>query len=200
MLTLTLKGRGAAGGEDTTRIINSLFSKFRTYLKRHLGFAPTYIRVLEYQKNGNAHLHVLLNQFILQDWISDTWAALGGGKVVWIKRRRMRDPSHYLSKYLTKAIMLSAPKRTRRVTTSRDIKLNPKQRSELVWSLLHFPISILYEEYRTSANHVCYDAEGNVIGFEAIIPPLDNVGDLSSDRLQVVPDHANTNRNPEIFR
>ena len=116
LLTLTLDPK-KLNGEDSTRYINRLFRHFRTYLKRKLHRAPKYIRILEHQKNGNAHLHILLNGYIPQEWISNAWASLGGGQIVDIRRVTMRSVSHYLSKYLTKQMLLSAPKRSRRVTT-----------------------------------------------------------------------------------
>jgi hypothetical protein len=127
MLTLTLDP-SKLSGQDSARYISEVFADFRIYMKRRLGINPKYIRVLETQKNGTAHLHILLNCYLKQSWVSETWAALGGGKIVDIRRVDMHRASHYLSKYLTKEMLLSAPKRTRRVTTSRSIKLNPKER------------------------------------------------------------------------
>ncbi len=54
LLTLTLDPE-KLNGEDSTQYINRLFRHFRTYLKRKLHRSPTYIRILEHQKNGNAH-------------------------------------------------------------------------------------------------------------------------------------------------
>src|SRR4051812_17345825 len=39
--------------------INECFGKFRIYLKRKYGIAPTYIRVLEFHKSGLPHFHIL---------------------------------------------------------------------------------------------------------------------------------------------
>ncbi len=94
---------------------------------------------------------------------------MGGGKIVDIRRVDMHRASHYLSKYLTKEMLMSAPQRTRRVTTSRSIKLNPKQKTDSIWRLIHMPIEILYKHYRCTANNVLYDVEGNVTGFESVV-------------------------------
>ena len=169
MLTLTLDGKKLKG-EDSTRYINRIFKHFRTYLKRKLGRPPTYIRIVEYQKNGNAHLHILLNGYVPQMWISNAWASLGGGKIVDIRRVTMHNVSHYLSKYLTKQMLLSAPKRSRRVTTSRGLKLNPKILTEWSWSLVGVPIGRLYEFHWKQASDVQRDAEGNVTGFDLTFP------------------------------
>jgi hypothetical protein len=169
LLTLTLDPKKLEG-EDSTRYINKVFAHFRIYLKRKLKHSPKYIRVLEHQKNGNAHLHLLLNDYIRQEWIADAWSALGGGRVVDIRRVTMRNVSHYLSKYLTKQMLLSAPKRTRRVTTSRGLVLNPKLRTEYTWNLISIPIGRLYDVYWKEATNVCRDAESNVTGFELEFP------------------------------
>jgi hypothetical protein len=169
MLTLTLDPEKLRG-EDSARYINKIFAHFRTYLKRKLGRSPKYIRVLELQKNGNAHLHVLLNDYIRQEWIVEAWSALGGGRIVDIRRVTMRKVSNYLSKYVTKQMLLSAPKRTRRVTTSRGLKLNPKLQSEYTWNLVSIPISRLHEFYWKQAINVSLDAEGNVNAFDLEFP------------------------------
>ena len=139
-------------------------------MKRRLGVNPKYIRVLEYQKKGTAHLHIVLNCYLKQSWVSDAWAALGGGKIVDIRRVDMHRVSNYLSKYLTKEMLMSAPKRARRVTTSRTIKLNPKKVSDSKWRLLHQPIENLYKHYLCTVNNAQYDVEGNVYAFESILP------------------------------
>lgn len=170
LLTLTLDP-GKLNGKDSTRHINEVFAYFRTYLKRKLGHSPKYIRVLEYQKNGRAHLHVLLGKHVQQRWVSEAWAALGGGKVVDIRRVSMRKVSHYLSKYLTKEMILSAPKRSRRVTTSRGITLNPKKQSPDTWTLIRIPIDVLYRIHWKAAEDITRDKEGNVASFDVPIPP-----------------------------
>jgi hypothetical protein len=169
LLTLTLDPK-KLNGEDSTLYINRIFRHFRVYLKRKLHRSPQYIRILEHQKNGNAHLHILLNAYIPQAWISSAWASLGGGKIVDVRHVSMQKVSHYLSKYLTKEMLLTAPKRSRRVTTSRGLKLNPKILTEWKWNLVSVPITRLYEVYWKSACDVKRDAEDNVTGFERALP------------------------------
>jgi hypothetical protein len=169
LLTLTLDVP-KLNGQDSTRYINEVFADFRTYLKRKLGKTPKYIRVLEYQKSGIAHLHVLLDTFLDQSWISETWDGLGGGRIVDIRRVDMHRVSHYLSKYLTKEMLMLAPSRARRVTTSRTIQLNPKKNSDWIWRLIHIPIQYLYEVHKCTANNVLYDIEGDLTGFESSLP------------------------------
>jgi hypothetical protein len=59
--------------------------------------------------------------------------------------------SRYLSKYLTKDLLLSAPKGTRRITTARGIKLFPKYESGIVWEFLRDSIWLLLASHRAAA-------------------------------------------------
>lgn len=131
-LTLTLDPKKLDSVENVVRYLREIFSEFRVYLFRKFGKVKiNYIAVLEFHAGGGPndgvpHLHILLDTYIEQAWISKTWGAIGGGERVWIKAVSVVNASRYLSKYLTKDLMLSAPKKTRRITTSRSIKLNPK--------------------------------------------------------------------------
>jgi hypothetical protein len=113
---------------------------FRTYLKRKYGECPAYICVLEYTQSGRPHLHVLLDRYIPQAWISTVWSILGGGRVVDIRRVTIKNVSRYLSKYLTKDMLCSAPRGARRITSARSIKLFPKLVSGVKWRLLKLSI------------------------------------------------------------
>jgi len=142
-LTLTLDPRKVEG--EPVAYLNITFAKLRVYWKRKYGVAPKYIRILEFQKSGNPHFHILIDRFISQAWISEAWQAIGGGRIVDIRQVDLHRISHYLSKYLTKELLLSAPKRSRRVTTSRGIKLLKKSPSETNWTLVKLPIWILFD-------------------------------------------------------
>src|SRR5262249_29254917 len=85
LLTLTLDPSPAPGPEESVDYIRECFNKFRTYLRRLLGSAVPYIAVLELQKSGMAHLHVLLNRFIPKTQIDQAWNAVGGG-FTWINQ------------------------------------------------------------------------------------------------------------------
>jgi hypothetical protein len=172
LLTLTLDPKKLQG-EESTKYINGVFADFRVYLRRRLGFAPLYIRVLEYQKNGNAHLHVLLNCYLPQSWVSDTWSALGGGRIVDIKRVDMHRMSRYLSKYLTKDMLLCAPKRARRVTTSKGIRLLEKQPNDYEWQMMRVPVLRLFDIFRASVTRTDLDSDGCLAAFEMVEQPCD---------------------------
>jgi len=82
-LTLTLNPSRVQG--EPVRYLRQVFNKFRTYLRRKYGVSIKYIAVLEFHKNGAPHLHLLVDRFIPQGWISQSWSALGGGQIVHIK-------------------------------------------------------------------------------------------------------------------
>jgi hypothetical protein len=145
--------------------INECFGKFRIYLKRKYGIAPTYIRVLEFHKSGLPHFHILIDRYIPQAWISSAWSAVGGGRMVDVRQRDIHRISHYLSKYLTKELLLSAPKRSRRITTSRTIKLFEKAAKEFAWAFLKAPISRLFDIYQSVICGIERDEENELSAF-----------------------------------
>jgi hypothetical protein len=125
--------------------IKNCWAKLRIYLKRRFGVAPTYIAVLEFQKStGFAHLHIVIDRYIDHAWARKAWQAVGGGQHVHIEEVNTRNTGAYLSKYLSKEMIQSAPLRVRRVTTSADIRLNEKMASELDWQICKSPIDRVY--------------------------------------------------------
>ena len=110
---------------------NGLDSKFRVSLRRQFGGKSiSYIAVVELQKSGMAHLHVLVGVFISQRWISEAWQGVGGGRIVDIRSVDVHRVDRYISKYLTKDFFLSVPAKKKRISTSRDIRLFDKRRHE----------------------------------------------------------------------
>lgn len=158
-LTLTLDP-AVLGDEPPVAYINATFAKWRTYLKRNFGVSITYIRILEFQKNGNPHFHILVDRFIPQAWIKSTWQAVGGGRFVDIRYVDVHRIARYLSKYLTKELLLSAPKRSRRVTVSRGVHLLEKKKSDLVWQLFRKSIFDCFTECLPDLDDVLLDDEG----------------------------------------
>ena len=104
-----------------------------------------YVSVLEFQKTtGLAHLHIVIDRYIDQAWAKEAWSAVGGGQHVDIRHVDAHRAGAYLSKYLSKELLVNAPSGMRRVTTSRSIKLNEKKPSEFVWEICHSPIDRVY--------------------------------------------------------
>lgn len=153
------------------------FNKFREYLWRKYRVRPTYISVVEFTQAGVPHLHIMIDRYIPQAWISETWAKLGGGKIVFIKQVTIAKVARYLSKYLTKELLLSAPKHSRRLCTSRDIKLFPKFVSGISWELRKSSIWHMLAENRMRD----YSIQPNL--FEFISLEFDEKGYLEAFQL-----------------
>ena len=164
LLTLTLDPKKIEG--DPVRYLNRLFAMLRVYLRRRYGEAPQYIRILEFQENENPHFHILIDRFIPRSWIKAAWVAIGGGYMVDIRYVKINKVAPYVSKYLTKKLLLSpAPSRCRRVTTSRQIKLLEKPRTECKWKLVKATISVLYDMYAKNVLTLSNDEDGMLESF-----------------------------------
>jgi hypothetical protein len=170
-LTLTLDPKKLPEGVDAVEHLRTSFNKLRTYLRRKFGEKISYICVLEFQKPkennpGLPHLHILVDRYIEQSWIKQAWSTLGGGEHVDIRFVDLHRVSRYLSKYLTKEMLMDAPKKSRRVTTSRNISLNQKQPSEYSWVKLNTTIALLRKRYEGRCFDEVSDSDGGVLSFK----------------------------------
>jgi len=102
MATLTLDAKKLTAKEQkyTDRYIRECWRKMRISLARQYSGSLAFVGVLEFQKNGNAHLHILLGRYIPREWLSTAWQANGGGKEVDIQFVDVHRVSAYLSVYL----------------------------------------------------------------------------------------------------
>jgi hypothetical protein len=166
-VTLTLDPKKITG--NSVRHLRCVFNKFRLYLGRRYGGPIKYIAVLEFQQNGIAHLHVLVDRFIPQAWIAETWSALGGGNIVDIRYVDVHRVARYVSKYLTKELLLSAPKRSRRVTTSRSLHLLPKKDSDGSWELFKVSIFHFFSRLSELARDIKVDEDGALESFACVL-------------------------------
>lgn len=146
--------------------MRGVFNKFRVYINRRYGQPIKYIAILEFHESGVPHLHVLVDRFIPQRWISESWSALGGGTIVDIRQVDTHRVSRYLAKYLTKELLLSAPERSRRVTTSRSIHINEKQPTETTWVRDRRSIFLLFFLLEEVAMDVELDEEDFIRSFD----------------------------------
>jgi hypothetical protein len=136
-LTLTLDPkklpREVQGDDDAiTEYLMDTWRKFRVYIKREYGSDFSFVWVKEQgEENGHWHLHVLVSRYLDQEWISDAWSSVGGGRVVDIRRvDRCEKVAHYLGKYLTKNALSDFPDDVKRYGTSEDIDLDVRGDSD----------------------------------------------------------------------
>jgi hypothetical protein len=159
-LTLTLDPKKLPSGLDVAGKIEYLYGvwrKMRVYLRRKLGKSLVFISVVELQKNGNPHLHMLVGSFLPKEWISAAWEKLGGGSFTRIEYADMHRVAAYIAKYVTDDSLQELPAGTRRFSTSRGLALFERSKSNGIWVLVKAPIEywreraagITVEEYET---------------------------------------------------
>ncbi len=148
MATLTLDPKRVPNRARTDRYIRECWRKMRVLLSREYGKSLPFVGVLEFQKNGMAHLHVLVGQYIPQKWLSRAWQPIGGGKIVDIRFVDVHRVSAYLSVYLASDKVVHTldrlPRRARIFTTSRSIVLWGKKKKS-GWMLRYIGLGALHE-------------------------------------------------------
>jgi len=133
-VTLTLDPKKIPPGVRSDRYLRETWRKMRVLLARRFGKSIHFIGVLEFQKSGVAHLHLLVAVYIPQDWLSSAWQSVGGGQIVDIRFVDIHRIAGYLTRYLTGDKVLRTisllPLRARIFTCSRSISLlGAKQKS-----------------------------------------------------------------------
>lgn len=172
-MTLTLPGDFQGSYHDSVVALSKSWKKLLIYVERRFGDKVKYIKVVEPQKRGVAHLHVLVSRFIPQAWLSQSWQALGGGKICDIRFVDVHRISGYVSKYMSKAMIGDELGPYRRYSTSREIKINgEKQPAEGEWEFLKTPIDgfwrYAFQEYQEGRTFIIQmqSLEGEIRMFE----------------------------------
>jgi hypothetical protein len=176
MATLTLDRKRLTRDEQrhTDRYIRDCRRSMRVLLARQCGKKSIpFVGVLEFQKNGAAHLHILLADYIPQKWLSIAWQKVGGGRYVDIRFVDVHRVSAYLSSYLagdkvTHTLEL-LPKRARIFTTSRPIVLWGKKEKR-GWWLRRKGIETFYDAAANPSN-VRFQAVEDLKAFELELLP-----------------------------
>jgi hypothetical protein len=155
MATLTLDPSRIPKDERTDRYIRECWRKMRVLLAREFKGTLPFVGVLEFQKNGNAHLHILLGRYIPQKWLSTAWANIGGGRIVDIRFVDVHRVSAYLAVYLAGEKVARTldllPRRARIFTTARCIVLWGKKKPS-GWRLRRADIGDLYDAVENPSN------------------------------------------------
>lgn len=79
----------------------------------------------------------------------------------------MHRVSSYLSKYLTKEMLLYAPKRARRVTCSKGIRMREDKPKTHTWQLVKVNIVRIFDLHVASAINI-QAPEGHLLAFETL--------------------------------
>ncbi len=165
-MTLTLDPKKIKG--NSYKHINESWRKLREAFRRKFGKSVSYISITEEHKSGIPHKHILVSHFIHQKWLSAKWSSLGGGPMVDIRKiKDIKNMARYVGKYLTKEVLLSAPKGTRRITTSQDIKLREKH-SEGTWTVSDAKLETLFGLQKHLSPEVVTEKSGRLKSFETI--------------------------------
>ncbi len=155
MATLTLDSLRIPKRERTDRYIRECWRKMRVLLAREFKGSLAFVGVLEFQKRGAAHLHLLIGRYIPQAWLSRAWQSIGGGEVVDIRFVDVHRVSAYLTVYLAgdkvKLTLELLPMRARIFTTSRSIVLWGKRKAS-GWSLRREGIETFYDAAANPTN------------------------------------------------
>ena len=157
MATLTLDPKRIPRQDRarTDRYIRECWRKMRVLLARQFQGTLPFVAVLEFQQNGNAHLHVLLGRYIAQKQLSKAWQSIGGGHHVDIRFVDVHRVSAYLTVYLAGDKVLHTlellPRRARIFTTARCIVLwGKKKKSD--WRLRRVGLGTLYDAAANPSN------------------------------------------------
>ena len=136
-LTLTLPANIGIDPQAEDYLMK-IWAKWRVYLARRYGCRVVYLWVKE-RKNGRLHLHCLVDRYIPQAWISVSWMALGGGRVVDIRWVDLHRVKHYLTKYLMKDFYEGVDGRHYGSSQMVDLCLYPKVDRVSSYELLRLP-------------------------------------------------------------
>jgi hypothetical protein len=151
--------------------LRNCWRKMRVYIERKLDHSLVFIAVVELQQSGRPHLHLLIGSFLEQSWISDAWNALGGGRIVDIRRVQIKRVAAYLAKYITEEDLCEYPPKVRRFSTSRGLALFERTRST-AWRFFKTAITILHRCCpRVEVEE--RDSSGALISFVAAEPPCE---------------------------
>ena len=147
-VSLTLDPKKIPHDARSDRYLRETWRKMRVLLARQFGKSVHFIGVLEFQKSGIAHLHLLVAVYIPQDWLSSAWQSVGGGKIVDIRYVDIHRVSAYLTRYLTGDKIVHTlsllPFRARIFSCSRSISFwGAKQK--MGWQLARTSIDALHD-------------------------------------------------------
>ena len=163
LATLTLDPSKVSPGKPSIKYLRETWRKMRVSLNRFLGKSVEFIAVVELQRTGLAHLHVLVGAYLPQAWLSEAWQGVGGGKIVDIRWVDVHRVSAYLSKYLTKESLAEFPSGVRRFSCSKGIVLSNRRPSKSGWWLCKLSIDELRDWAKQATDEAWHEEEKGVL-------------------------------------
>lgn len=125
LVTLTVGREGPSKPERQHEYITECWDNLHSRLRRAYGDVSYVLIRHEGDDNGRAHVHLLVDRYVPQEWLSQAAAEVGLGEVVDIRRVDARNAVHYLSAYLGRGALADLPKGTHRYSSSEDLDLDP---------------------------------------------------------------------------
>jgi len=101
-MTLTTRNYGQDPAEELINM-GPHWMKLHKRMFRKYG-KINYFRIIEFHDNGQPHMHVLLDKYIDQDWLSAQWENIHGAPVVDVRYKSKQHGVYYASKYVTKGL------------------------------------------------------------------------------------------------
>lgn len=169
LMTLTLDPKLVPPGVKPIKHLKHVWAKFRVPLARKCGPSVSFLWVVELHKSGMPHLHVLVNQYIPQQWLSLKWEKYGGGRIVDIRDAGadLRTVGWYLAKYLSKGLGRRLPAGERRYGASKGITMRESAADHREWELLPVGLDAIRVERNEVILETGIDEFGNVVWFRA---------------------------------
>ncbi len=169
LMTLTLDPQQVPEGVKPIKHLKHVWRKFRIPMSRKFGRSVRFLWVLELHKSGMPHLHVLIDEYVPQRWLSATWSRYGGGRIVDIRDAGgdLRKVGWYLAKYLSKGLRNRLPGRERRYGTSKSVKMRGDAECADIWELVPVGLDAIHAERKEVALEIDTDEFGNLVRFTA---------------------------------
>ena len=125
LVTLTVGAQGPSDPEQQHGYITECWDRLKRRIDRRWpGMSYVLIRH-EGDENGRAHIHLLVDRYLPQGWLSRAAAGVGLGEVVDIRRVNARNAVHYLSAYLGRGALADLPEGLHRYSSSADLDIDP---------------------------------------------------------------------------
>jgi hypothetical protein len=183
-VTLTLDPKKVGTPSESSRYIKNCWRKMRVTLERRFGDSIAFIAVLEFQKSGFAHLHLLVSVLIQRPWLSEAWQSIGGGKIVDVTTVDVHRVAAYLTSYLVGSkivhTLLRLPLRSRIFSTSRGLSLSEQRQKSEWWSLRRsIEVSHQFCPNPTNERRADLGAMSSLLTYFEGLPTIASIGELS---------------------